>query len=308
MLQMARLRYPADRWALAVLGGVTLAPAIAWQIGDDRWLLQALAVFALCGLTYIVGCIQHNQAHIPMWTSHAANTVTDWWLTVLRGDGPWSWVETHVRNHHHYANHIGDDTLTWRFGEENNIREVVLYTLWGLQAYVRRCLAHLFQLARRNRTKRLLRILVGHALHLGVLAILVQISGVKTILYVVLPQLCGILTMISTGFFQHHLTDEDDPINSGRNFVGPITNFFHFNHGFHTVHHLDSSLHWTEWPAAHRRIEARMDESLKVKNLYRYVFETVVLGNFLPSRKTRALRQHDIPEAREEKILLESDQ
>lgn len=36
--------------------------------------------------------------------------------------------------------------------------------------------------------------------------------------------------------------------NGARNFVGPVINYLTFNNGYHTIHHMYPTMHWSRLP------------------------------------------------------------
>lgn len=55
----------------------------------------------------------------------------------------------------------------------------------------------------------------------------------------------------------------DSKYNHSRNFTGPILNFFCFNNGYHTQHHISPGLHWSLLPMRHKDIEtSHSDDSM----------------------------------------------
>lgn len=53
-------------------------------------------------------------------------------------------------------------------------------------------------------------------------------------------------------FLQHDGCDSESEINHSRNFTSKIGNWFFFNNGFHTVHHLHPECHWSQLPKLHK--------------------------------------------------------
>lgn len=276
------LRVRADCWSLAYLGLTTALLVWHWHLDAIHPSLVVLA----CVLTYGCGCIQHDQAHLPMWSSRWLNALTEAWIQVLRGDGVWSWVPTHVGNHHRYANRPGDLTLTWRCGRGNHLGNAILYTFCGCALYGLAVLRYLGS-ALRQRPRRAAGILALIALHAAVLTYALHLDVQRTLLLLVLPQAVGIVAMIATGFCQHHHTRTGSAWDHSRNFTGRLLNLVCFNHGYHTVHHVDRRLHWSEWPAAHARCRDRIDPSLNESSLGWYLLRTFVLAPLAPRWRSR---------------------
>lgn len=282
---MSALRYKSDWIALTYLAAATGLFVLQWNLEEAHLPLVILS----SAMAYGVGCILHNHAHLAMWKHKSLNVLTDYWLVLLRGDGAYSWLPTHVNNHHRFSNHPGDMTLTYRFSEHNNLWNLIRYTSLGGALYVGAVFGYIASF-RVRRPRRFWYLLSQMLLHWSFLAGALIVDFEKAILFIAVPQLFGLIAMVSTGYFQHHHADELSPVNFARNFTGRLNNWMHFNHGFHTVHHIDMGLHWTEWPEAHWAMEHQIDPDLNEPNLPWYMIRTLILAPIFPNLGSRNFR------------------
>jgi fatty acid desaturase len=282
---MSALRFRTDWIALIYLACATGLFFLQWSLAEVHVPLVVLS----CAMAYGTGCILHNHAHLSMWNNKLLNVLTDYWLVLLRGDGAYSWQPTHVNNHHRFSNHPGDMTLTYRFSEHNNVWNLIRYTALGGVLYVGSVFGYVASF-RVRQPRRFWYLLSQMLLHWVFLAAAVFIDLEKAFIFVGVPQFFGYIAMVSTGYFQHHHADEHSEFNFARNFTGRLNNWMHFNHGYHTVHHINQSLHWTEWPSAHRAVEHEMDSDLNDNNLPWYMVRTLLLAPFFPSLGSRNFR------------------
>jgi fatty acid desaturase len=282
---MSALRFRADWIALIYMACATGLFILQWNLNGVHVPLVILS----CAMAYGTGCILHNHAHLSMWHNKPPNVLTDYWLVLLRGDGAYSWLPTHVNNHHRFSNHPGDMTQTYRFSEHNNLWNLIRYTAFGGALYVGAVFGYIASF-RVRQPRRFWYLLSQMILHWVFLAAAFFIDSEKALVFIVIPQMFGLITMVSTGYFQHHHTDEHSPINFARNFTGRLNNWMHFNHGYHTVHHIDQSLHWTEWPRAHGAVEHEIDNDLNEDNLPWYMVRALLLTPIFPSLGSRNFR------------------
>jgi fatty acid desaturase len=289
---MKALRFTEDLWALAYLAATSALLLLQWNLAQAHLPLILLS----CLMAYAVGCILHNHAHLSMWRSKTLNIFTDYWIILLRGDGVYSWLPTHVLNHHRFANRPGDMTLTYRLTERNNLLNLLGYTLQGLAYYILATLRYIASFATKM-PRRFLYLLSQIALYAGFLSGAFLLDPRKALLFIVIPQTFGLIAMVATGYFQHHHADEASEFNFARNFTGKLNNLMHFNHGFHTVHHLDMGLHWSEWPAAHQVLETKMESCLNEPNLPWFMFRTLFLAPFSMRFSSRNLRRERLETA-----------
>jgi beta-carotene hydroxylase len=260
------LRFAVDRWSLAYLAAASALYVVHRSLAEVHWPLVAVA----CAMAYGVGCILHDHAHLPMWRSRLLNGLTEIWIVLLRGDGVWSWLPTHVGNHHLHANRRGDLTLTWRWSGRNDLPGLVAYTATGCVLYGGSALRHLARTLR-ARPRRGLMLIAQVALYATFVVSAVRSDAHRALWLILVPQGFGVVAMIATGYMQHHHADEHSTWSHSRDFVGRLNNLLHFNHGFHTVHHVDRRLHWSEWPRAHALVADRLDPRLIEPSLPRYL-------------------------------------
>jgi fatty acid desaturase len=99
----------------------------------------------------------------------------------------------------------------------------------------------------------------------------------KMLVYVFLPHKYAAWGIITMNLLQHDGCDERSEHDHSRNFVGRAINWWAFNNGYHTIHHLVPGLHWSLLPAEHaRRVAPFIHPSLDQPSLLAYVFRTFV--------------------------------
>ena len=112
----------------------------------------------------------------------------------------------------------------------------------------------------------------------------------KALIYVIIPQQVSLNTVLVFNYLQHVHADEESEFNHSRNIVGWPLNFFLFNNGLHTIHHMHPGLHWSKTPEAHKEIAHNIREDLKENSILWFVFRVYILGVFIPTFRTNSLR------------------
>lgn len=87
----------------------------------------------------------------------------------------------------------------------------------------------------------------------SITAILVIWDWKRWIVVAFLPHLYAKFCIISLNLLQHDGCDPDSKYNFARNFTGKWLNFFCYNNGYHTIHHLHPGLHWSVLPERHEK-------------------------------------------------------
>ena len=105
-------------------------------------------------------------------------------------------------------------------------------------------------------------------------------------MYVWLPHFFAQWAIVTMNMLQHDGCDpeidsdsggEFKNYNSARNFVGPVINFLAFNNGYHTIHHMHPTMHWSELAAEHeRQVKSKCHPALNQRCMARYIFEAFI--------------------------------
>ena len=259
-------------------------------------------------LAVCAGVIAHNHNHSPVFYSRRANGVLGHVLTFFYGYPTFVWVPTHNLNHHKHVNRAGDATITWRHTDD--------HTLWVAWSYFFTSSYHqagpikaFLTKAKENNPKLFRRIQWQYRIWLGVWFGVwltgVAIHGLRrgTVLWLLgvgLPALCSVWVIMFFNYEQHVHTDPWSEHNHSRNFVGPVVNFLLFNNGYHTVHHQQPGLHWSEVPIAHAKIAAQIDPALCQRNLLTYCVKQFVLRPLWPKLGTMQVGRapYDTPDGK----------
>ena len=255
-----------------------------WSLTEFQW---APFIFA-CLLPMPVYVMTHNHNHVPMWKAPLMNKLQDYWLTVFYGFPTFAWIPTHNQNHHRYNNKAGDDTITYKVTEANNLRSLLSYPLVSSSSQMGANYRFIKRQLRDNRPQGI-HYVSQLVLLVAYLAVTLAIDWKRALLYIVIPHQIGLNSVLLINYIQHVHADELSRWNHSRNFVGTISNRIMMNNGYHTIHHEDSTLHWSVLKAEHDKIEHLIDPRLKV-TLHGYLFKTYLLGLVFERFRTKSMR------------------
>lgn len=284
------LKYKADIKTLIFLSLTTAILFIQWNYGFHWLLVVQLLVYILALYFEItVAVIAHNHNHVPMWKSKVLNHITDYWITLFYGFPAFAWTPTHNKNHHKFNNRQGDYTITYRISESNTVFTLLSYP--SISSYFQQhpIAIHLRGLWANNRKKFFIAVGQYVALVLFILIALL-IDWKKAILYIIIPQQFSLFSVMVFNYVQHVHADEESKFNHSRNFVSRSTNFLLFNNGYHTAHHHRASIHWSELPAAHAKLEPFIDPSLNEEGFWSYIIRSYVIAPFFPRLRRHSMR------------------
>jgi len=283
------LKYTADLKSLLYMVITSALFAYLWLSGIQMGSLLHVALYVLLlFMSVTVSVMAHNQMHVPMWKSSVLNVITDMWITCFYGFPVFAWIPTHNRNHHRFTNKEPDNTRTYRFSEANNFWTIVTYPsisgsvqLWAIKEYLK----ERWKLNKKEFFYCILQITVLVSWY----AVFFYINWLFALLYVVIAHQVALYVVMFFNYIQHVHADEESEYNHSRNIVGPL-NFFLFNNGLHTVHHMNANLHWSKLPEAHKKIEHLIDPALNEKSFWGYLFKAYILSVFVTKYKTKSLR------------------
>ncbi|MEM9069692.1 MAG: fatty acid desaturase [Myxococcota bacterium] len=279
------LRYVSDVRTLLYMVLTTLLLVVQWRQAEfDPW-LYVLALH----MAVAVSVIAHNHNHLKIWKNRTLNALTDYWLTLFYGFPAFGWIPTHNLNHHKRVNKEGDYTITYRVSERNNLFTLLSYpsiSAYHQQKPIRDYLGKM----RRTQTKRFVYYLSQYALLIAFVGALLWLDWKKALLYVVVPQQVSLFAVLSFNYLQHVHADEESKWNHSRNIVGPVMNWFLFNNGYHTIHHMKPGLHWSRTPAAHAEIAHHIDPRLNEPSFWWLVVRVYILGLFSARCRTDSMR------------------
>lgn len=278
------LRYKADIKTLIYMALTTALLILQWTtIG-----VHPVTYAVYCFLSVAVAVITHNHNHVRIWKSDFMNTLQDWWLTVFYGFPVFAWIPTHNKNHHKMNNRIGDYTITYRFSEKNNL--VTLLTYPSISGYYQqKAIKDYLRDQYNNKKKRFFLSVAQYGVLVLWVGAALLLDWKKAILFVIIPQQISLFSVLIFNYVQHVHANEESEWNHSRNFTG-FLNFMLFNNGLHTAHHEIAGLHWSQVPAEHKKIENLIDDSLKERSFWWYIFRNYVMGLFNRKYKTDSMR------------------
>ena len=268
------LTYRADRRTLLYMAVATTLLFVQWNLEALQPLLYLWSLF----MAVSVAIIAHNHNHVPLWRSRLLNILTDYWLTLFYGFPAFGWIPTHNKNHHALNNKQGDYTLTYRISEKNNLFTLLSYPSISSYFQQKPIGEYLKKLWRSDRRRFYLAASQYLVLVLFYIVVLLW-NWKKALLFIAIPHQVSLFSVLIFNYVQHVHTDEESEYNHARNFTGLI-NLALFNNGYHTIHHLSPGIHWSETPAAQRKIEGLIDPSLNERSFWWYVVRVYLLAPF----------------------------
>ena len=278
------LRYLADCRSLLFMAITTGLLVLNWNLESFHWAPFLLA----CFMPMTVYVMTHNHNHLPMWRSKAMNSFQDYWLTLFYGFPTFGWIPTHNENHHKFVNKDGDDTITYRISEKNNLFTLLSYPMVSSKHQMP-AIFRFLQLTWRERPLRCVFYLSQIAFLAAFIGIALYWNWKKALLYILLPHQISLNVVLIINYIQHVHADELSRWNHSRNFIGAFNTWFMMINGYHTIHHEKPSMHWSLAKVEHDEIAHHIDPQLNAP-IFSYLFKNYILGLFSERFRTQSMR------------------
>ncbi len=210
----------------------------------------AVPYWALLGVLFMDRYILmlHCVSHRPLFRRQLRffNLYVPWVLGPLVGETPESYFVHHIGMHHKEANLFGDLSTTMPF-RRDRFGNWLMY--WG--RFMTIGLVDLFRYhSRMGNAKLVRRLVVGEGaywLGTGLLAYFVSVRATAIVFWI--PVVIIRTLMMAGNWGQHAFVDPDAPDNDFKSSITCINTRYNrrcFNDGYHIIHHLKPTLHYSE--------------------------------------------------------------
>ena len=88
----------------------------------------------------------------------------------------------------------------------------------------------------------------------------------------------GLYFLLAGNLLTHDGCELNTEWNHSRNFLSKAENWFLFNHGFHTAHHVDQQVHWSLLPGIHeQQCAGKVDGRFEVNSYFYYLLKNYTI-------------------------------
>jgi len=238
------------------------------------WLLASgLFCFSSC-------IINHNHVHSCVFRDVRLNALFGILLTLAKGHSSAGVILAHNYNHHVHNGGSNDWIRPQLAGSGRGILRLLRFVVAAVGSMAR---------GRRLADVELLPLSIRRRLYRESVSLWLFVPGllvldVKTfLLFVTLPWAVGVILLIGVNLLQHDGCRPGSQFDHSRNFIGRAGNWFFFNNGYHTAHHMHPALHWSRLPQWHRKnVAPAIDKKLEQRSILRYLFDNYLLRSPSP--------------------------
>lgn len=275
---MLSLRRNADLRTLAFTALYFSLFGVIWNTYDANisksawWILWALT----CYFSFIGAVAVHNTIHCPVFYSKTANKLFQIVLSLTYGHPVSNYVPGHNLSHHQNTQTSKDVMRTTKLRYKwHLINGLMFFPTIGIGMLGND--ASYFSVQRKMGRPIYKQMKLEQAVLFTCCFVLIIFDLKKWFVCAFIPHLFAKFCIISLNILQHDGCDENSDYNHSRNFVSPILNFFAYNNGYHSVHHMHAGWHWSLLPQKHRElVKPHMHPNLDEPSILLYIFKTFI--------------------------------
>ncbi len=249
-----------------------------WTLAPTDPLILVPAYIVLC-ITAFQGAVQtHNAIHVPIFEQRWMNKIYQIVLTNIYGHPVSSYVPGHNLSHHKHTQSRSDVMRTSKARFRWHLLNLFFFLAQIAPSIMRADMTYTKEM--RTKHPRWFRQMAMELASLWIItAALFILDWRKALIFWLIPHLYAQWGIVTMNLLQHDGADETTEWDHSRNFVSKIINWWTFNNGFHTIHHMHPSLHWSLAPTAHAdEVAPHIHPNLDQASLTAFVFDTFFLN------------------------------
>jgi fatty acid desaturase len=270
---MRVLHHPSDLRSIAFILLALVACGMQWSGAIHHWAVYTGSLY----LAFVACIINHNHQHHHTFAQPILNRVFGVLISLAMGMPATAVVAIHNQNHHAHNNTDRDHSRASRVRTPWNWLNLVLFPFLVIPTFLasatRRRLVNGW---RRHHPWRYRQLRLEGLVFYPTAAVLLVLRPLDTLIYLCIPYLFGQWLIVASNHLQHVGCDPDSDYNHSRNCTSRLANWWFFNNGYHTAHHLRPDLHWARLPEFHNEIRSRIDPRLDRCSLLLTLWELYV--------------------------------
>jgi fatty acid desaturase len=270
------LRFKADRRTLFFVAAYFVCLTLLWVSALAFWPLHVALVMCTSVLAFMGAVATHNALHSPVFQSRAMNRAFQVVLTLTYGHPVSAFVPGHNLSHHRYTQTNRDVMRTTKVRFRYNLLNIMFFILRVAPGIMKADTSYVRAMYKRS-PRWFQQYVIESAAFYGATLLLLALDWKKFLFYWFIPHTYAAWGIVTMNYLQHDGADENSEWNHSRNFVGKLVNWWTYNNGYHTLHHMEPGLHWSLLPAEHaKRVAPFIDPRLDQKSLVLYGLKAYV--------------------------------
>ncbi|KAF4674072.1 hypothetical protein FOL47_009751 [Perkinsus chesapeaki] len=241
-----------------------------------------VAFVLCCYFSFAGAAITHNFMHCKIFFNDDFNRVFQCILSLVYGHPVSTFVPGHNLSHHRFTQLRKDPMRTSKLRYSWNLLNGLLFqptVAWDvLKADIRYILVQ-----RDNGRQYYVNAVREASTVICVSLALAILDWRRFLIYFYIPHFFAQWAIVGMNMLQHDgcdvvdYHDQKHNYNGSRNFVGYWLNYFAFNTGYHSMHHLYPKMHWSILPYEHdKQIKPHIHPQLLQPSMGTYIFEAFI--------------------------------
>ena len=275
------LRFAADLRTITFMAIFFGLVALQWVYPPASVLSGSYAVgipllLLTASFSFFGAVATHNTIHSPVFKNRTANRIFQVVLTLTYGHPVSAFVPGHNLSHHKHTQTRRDVMRTSKVRFRWHLLNGLLFLLMVAPS-IMKGEATYFKMMKKRAPTWFRQLRIEQVVLYGLCVGLAILDWKKFLVFVFIPHKYAAFGIVTMNMLQHDGADENSEYNHSRNFVGKLVNFFTFNNGYHTIHHMHPGLHWSLLPVAHaKEVAPFIDPALEQPSFLIYLFKTFV--------------------------------
>ncbi len=268
------LRYRADLRTLAFVATYYTLVVVQWIYAPKELYLAIPLVLATCVFSFLGAVATHNTVHSPVFKNRTLNRIFQVVLTLVYGHPVSAYVPGHNLSHHKHTQTRRDVMRTTKVRFRWNLLNGLLFMPSVARDILTADMRYFKAMHRRN-PPWFRQMTLEFVVFFAAMGALLLLDWQKFILYILIPHQYAAWGIVTMNLLQHDGCDQDSDYNHSRNFVGKLVNWWTYNNGYHTIHHMEPGLHWSLLPEEHaKRVKPYIHPNLDQASLLGYLWRT----------------------------------
>ena len=291
------LKKAQDMQTLFFLAMYFISMAVLWNwnvlFGDDdtssssstlspSLYLSVLIFNVYC--SFIGACITHNTIHTSMFRSSVKNRIIQCLLSLTYGHPVSTYVPGHNLSHHKYTQSKRDIMNTYLVKSKYQILNFMFFQQQVVLNAIKSDIRYVILQKEIGRYYYVTQVAKEFLVLIAVQIVLLYINPWKFVLFFYIPHLFGQWGIVTMNYLQHEgcaefiRGEKHINFNTARNFTDSMLNLVVMNNGYHTIHHLVPTSHWSLNRVLHEQlIVPRIDPRLNWASKLKYIFVSYFL-------------------------------
>jgi fatty acid desaturase len=258
----------------------------SFDIDTYSWPMLSLWVgvwYSNIYFSFVGSVMTHNTMHTPLYRNTYANRIIQLLLTLTYGHPVSSYVPGHNLSHHKFTQSKKDVMSTHLMQNESNLYNLLFFQPTVALNVMQSDFRYIVYQKEQGNTTFVSQSLRELLFFLSVQGFLLYSHFGKALAFFWLPHFFAQYAIVTLSMLQHDGCEEFDStdkyinFNTSRNFTSPFLNFFTLNNGYHTIHHLCPTSHWSINKILHDELcVGHVDQRLNYASMWQFVLDYYV--------------------------------